>query len=446
MKILFVSLGCDKNLVDSERMLGSLTGAGYEFTDDETEAEVIVVNTCCFIGDAKEESINTLLEMAKQKETGKCRVLIAAGCLAQRYKDEVLKEIPEVDGILGTTSYDRIVQVVEDTLGGKTDAEFEDINILHEKEARRVLTTGGHYAYLKIAEGCNKHCTYCVIPSVRGKYRSVSMEALVEEAKELASGGVRELILVAQETTLYGVDLYGEKKLPALLRELAKIPGIHWIRMLYCYPEEITDELIETIKTEEKVCNYMDIPIQHASDRILSRMGRKTNRKEITERLTKLREEIPDMAIRTTMITGFPGETEEDVEELLDFVDEMEFERLGVFPYSQEEGTPAAVMEDQVSDEVKEERRDRVMELQQEISLDHGQDMIGRELEVFIEGQVADENAYVGRTYMDAPGVDGYIFVNTGLELMSGMFVRVRVTGALEYDLIGELCDENESA
>ena len=446
MKILFVSLGCDKNLVDSERMLGSLAGAGYEFTDDETEAEVIVVNTCCFIGDAKEESINTLLEMAKQKETGKCRVLIAAGCLAQRYKDEVLKEIPEVDGILGTTSYDRIVQVVEDTLGGKTDAEFEDINILHEKEARRVLTTGGHYAYLKIAEGCNKHCTYCVIPSVRGKYRSVPMEALVEEAKELASGGVRELILVAQETTLYGVDLYGEKKLPALLRELAKIPGIHWIRMLYCYPEEITDELIETIKTEEKVCNYMDIPIQHASDRILSRMGRKTNRKEITERLTKLREEIPDMAIRTTMITGFPGETEEDVEELLDFVDEMEFERLGVFPYSQEEGTPAAVMEDQVSDEVKEERRDRVMELQQEISLDHGQDMIGRELEVFIEGQVADENAYVGRTYMDAPGVDGYIFVNTGLELMSGMFVRVRVTGALEYDLIGELCDENESA
>lgn len=446
MKILFVSLGCDKNLVDSERMLGSLTGAGYEFTDDETEAEVIVVNTCCFIGDAKEESINTLLEMAKQKETGKCRVLIAAGCLAQRYKDEVLKEIPEVDGILGTTSYDRIVQVVEDTLGGKTDVEFEDINILHEKEARRVLTTGGHYAYLKIAEGCNKHCTYCVIPSVRGKYRSVPMEALVEEAKELASGGVRELILVAQETTLYGVDLYGEKKLPALLRELAKIPGIHWIRMLYCYPEEITDELIETIKTEEKVCNYMDIPIQHASDRILSRMGRKTNRKEITERLTKLREEIPDMAIRTTMITGFPGETEEDVEELLDFVDEMEFERLGVFPYSQEEGTPAAVMEDQVPDEVKEERRDRVMELQQEISLDHGQDMIGRELEVFIEGQVADENAYVGRTYMDAPGVDGYIFVNTGLELMSGMFVRVRVTGALEYDLIGELCDENESA
>ena len=446
MKILFVSLGCDKNLVDSERMLGSLTGAGYEITDDETEAEVIVVNTCCFIGDAKEESINTLLEMARQKETGNCRVLIAAGCLAQRYKDEVLKEIPEVDGILGTTSYDRIVQVVEETLGGKTDAEFEDINVLHEKEAKRVLTTGGHYAYLKIAEGCNKHCTYCVIPSVRGKYRSVPMEDLVEEAKELASGGVRELILVAQETTLYGVDLYGEKKLPALLKELAKIPGIHWIRMLYCYPEEITDELIETIKTEEKVCNYMDIPIQHASDRILSRMGRKTNRKEITERLTKLREEIPDMAIRTTMITGFPGETEEDMEELLDFVDEMEFERLGVFPYSQEEGTPAAVMEDQVPDEVKEDRRDRVMELQQEISLDHGQDMIGKELEVFIEGKVADENAYVGRTYMDAPGVDGYIFVNTGLELMSGMFVRVRVTGALEYDLIGELCDENESA
>lgn len=446
MKILFVSLGCDKNLVDSEVMLGLLSRAGYEFTDDETEAEVIVVNTCCFIGDAKEESINTILEMAAQKETGKCKVLIVSGCLAQRYKDEVLKEIPEVDGILGTASCDKIVEVVEETLKGKKGQEFENIDLLKARDGGRIVTTGGHYAYLKIAEGCDKHCTYCVIPSVRGKYRSVPMEELVKEARELAEGGVRELILVAQETTLYGMDLYGEKRLPALLKELAEIPGIHWIRMLYCYPEEITDELIETIKTEEKVCHYMDIPIQHASDRILRRMGRRTNREEITGRIRRLREEIPDIAIRTTMITGFPGETEEDLEELLDFVDEMEFERLGVFPYSREEDTPAAVMEDQVPEEIKAERRSQVMELQQDISLEHGEDMVGRELEVFIEGRVADENAYVGRTYMDAPGVDGYIFVNTDLELMSGMFVRVRVTGALEYDLIGELCDENESA
>ena len=446
MKILFVSLGCDKNLVDSEVMLGLLSRAGYEFTDDETEAEVIVVNTCCFIGDAKEESINTILEMAAQKETGKCKVLIVSGCLAQRYKDEVLKEIPEVDGILGTASCDKIVEVVEETLKGKKGQEFENIDLLKARDGGRIVTTGGHYAYLKIAEGCDKHCTYCVIPSVRGKYRSVPMEELVKEARELAEGGVRELILVAQETTLYGMDLYGEKRLPALLKELAEIPGIHWIRMLYCYPEEITDELIETIKTEEKVCHYMDIPIQHASDRILRRMGRRTNRVEITGRIRRLREEIPDIAIRTTMITGFPGETEEDLEELLDFVDEMEFERLGVFPYSREEDTPAAVMEDQVPEEIKAERRSQVMELQQDISLEHGEDMVGRELEVFIEGRVADENAYVGRTYMDAPGVDGYIFVNTDLELMSGMFVRVKVTGALEYDLIGELCDENESA
>ena len=446
MKILFVSLGCDKNLVDSEVMLGLLSRAGYEFTDDETEAEVIVVNTCCFIGDAKEESINTILEMAAQKETGKCKVLIVSGCLAQRYKDEVLKEIPEVDGILGTASCDNIVEVVEETLKGKKGQEFENIDLLKARDGGRIVTTGGHYAYLKIAEGCDKHCTYCVIPSVRGKYRSVPMEELVKEARELAEGGVRELILVAQETTLYGMDLYGEKRLPALLKELAEIPGIHWIRMLYCYPEEITDELIETIKTEETVCHYMDIPIQHASDRILRRMGRRTNREEITGRIRRLREEIPDIAIRTTMITGFPGETEEDLEELLEFVDEMEFERLGVFPYSREEDTPAAVMEDQVPEEIKAERRSQVMELQQDLSLEHGEDMVGRELEVFIEGRVADENAYVGRTYMDAPGVDGYIFVNTDLELMSGMFVRVKVTGALEYDLIGELCDENESA
>lgn len=444
MKILFVSLGCDKNLVDSEVMLGILEDAGYQFTDDETEADIIVVNTCCFIGDAKEESINTLLEMAEQKKTGKLKVLIAAGCLAQRYQEEVLREIPEVDGIVGTASLDKIADIVKETLGGRKEMMLDDIGAGILKRGRRIVTTGGHYAYLKIAEGCDRYCTYCVIPGVRGRYRSVPMESLVEEAGKLAENGVRELILVAQETTLYGQDLYGEKKLPELLRRLARIPGIHWIRLLYCYPEEITDELIEVIRQEEKICHYMDIPIQHASDRILARMGRKTSRQEITERIGRIRERIPDMAVRTTLITGFPGETEEDVEELLDFVDEMEFERLGVFAYSQEEDTPAAAMPDQVPEAVKEERRGRVMELQQEIAFARGEEMIGQELEVLIEGKVADENAYVGRTYMDAPGVDGYIFVNTGLELMSGMFVRVRVTGALEYDLIGELTDEDE--
>ncbi|QNM05893.1 30S ribosomal protein S12 methylthiotransferase RimO [Qiania dongpingensis] len=444
MKILFVSLGCDKNLVDSEVMLGFLGRAGYQFTDDESEADIIVVNTCCFIGDAKEESISTLLEMAKQKETGRCKVLIAAGCLAQRYKREVLEEIPEVDGILGTASCDKITEVVEETLEGKKCEEFESLDRQRTEEEGRVVTTGGHYAYLKIAEGCDKHCTYCVIPSVRGRYRSVPLDELVKEVEQLSEGGVRELILVAQETTLYGVDLYGKKMLPVLLKKLAFISGIHWIRLLYCYPEEITDELIEVVKTEEKICHYMDIPIQHASDRILKRMGRKTDRQEITKRICRLREEIPDIAIRTTMITGFPGETEEDMEELLDFVDEMEFDRLGVFPYSQEEDTPAAVMDGQVPEEVKNERRNQVMELQQEIAFAHGEEMVGEVLEVFIEGKVADESAYVGRTYMDAPGVDGYIFVNTELELMSGMFVRVKVTGAVDYDLIGELIDEDE--
>ncbi|MCD2492692.1 30S ribosomal protein S12 methylthiotransferase RimO [Lacrimispora sp. NSJ-141] len=444
MKILFVSLGCDKNLVDSEVMLGLLGRAGYQFTDDESEADIIVVNTCCFIGDAKEESINTLLEMAKQKETGRCKVLIAAGCLAQRYKREVLEEIPEVDGILGTASCDKITEVVEQTLKGKKSEEFESLDRQRLEMQERVVTTGGHYAYLKIAEGCDKHCTYCVIPSVRGRYRSVPLDELIKEAEQLSEGGVRELILVAQETTLYGVDLYGKKMLPELLKKLAGISGIHWIRLLYCYPEEITDELIEVVKKEEKICHYMDIPIQHASDRILKRMGRKTDRQEITKRICRLREEIPDIAIRTTMITGFPGETAQDMDELLDFVDEMEFDRLGVFPYSQEEDTPAAVMDGQVSEEEKNERRDQVMKLQQEIAFAHGEDMVGRVLEAFIEGKVADESAYVGRTYMDAPGVDGYIFVNTDLELVSGMFVRVKVTGAVDYDLIGELIDEDE--
>ena len=442
MKIFCVSLGCDKNLVDTEMMLGLLNKDGYTFTDDEHEADVVVVNTCCFIGDAKEESVNTILEMAELKKEGRCKALIVTGCMAQRYKQEILDEIPEVDGILGTSTYDEISNVLKKVLGGSRESCFHDLNALPNVEVPRVVTTGGYYAFLKIAEGCDKRCTYCIIPDLRGSYRSVPMERLIEEAKQLASQGVKELILVAQETTLYGIDLYKKKSLPKLLHELCKIPGIQWIRIQYCYPEEITQELIETIREEEKVCNYLDIPIQHASDRILKRMGRRTNQKQLREMIASLRSQIPDIALRTTLISALPAETEEDQEEVMRFVDEMEFERLGVFAYSQEEDTPAAEFPDQVPQELKEERRDEIMELQQEISYEKSQSMIGKVLEVMIEGKVADENAYVGRTYMDAPGVDGLIFINTDLDLMSGDFVRAKVTGALEYDLIGEICDE----
>ena len=445
MKILFVSLGCDKNLVDTEKMLGILGGDGFQFTDSEEEADVIIINTCCFIGDAKEESVNTILEMARCKEEGRCKALLVTGCLAQRYKDEILTEIPEVDGILGTSSYDQIGAMVKQILEEKKEhiSCFQDINALPRTDGGRMVTTGGHYAFLKIAEGCDKHCTYCIIPSLRGSYRSVPMEDLLQEARGLAAQGVKELILVAQETTLYGVDLYGEKSLPRLLRELAKIPGIQWIRIQYCYPEEITDELIQVIREEEKVCHYLDIPIQHASDPVLKRMGRRTNQEELRRIIGKLRKEIPDIAIRTTLISGFPGETEEDHEELMAFVDEMEFERLGVFAYSLEEDTPAAQMPDQVPQVLKEERRDEIMELQQEIAFEKAESLVGRVLDVMIEGKVADEPAYVGRTYMDSPNVDGLIFVNADLQLMSGDFVRVKVTGAAEYDLIGEVYDES---
>lgn len=443
MKILCISLGCDKNLVDTERMLGLLNQDGHTFTDDEQEAEVILVNTCCFIGDAKEESVNTILEMAELKKTAQCKILIVAGCLAQRYQEEITTEIPEVDAIIGTSSYDEIARVLNQTLEGKSVACFRELDALPRPKAGRILTTGGHYAFLKIAEGCDKHCTYCIIPSLRGNYRSVPMEQLVAEAEELADRGVRELILVAQETTVYGVDLYGHKALPQLLTELARIPGIYWIRLQYCYPEEITDQLIETIRREEKVCHYLDIPIQHASDRILGRMGRKTTREQLKAVISKLRREIPDIALRTTLISGFPGETQEEHEELLEFVDEMEFERLGVFPYSAEEDTPAASFPDQIPEEVKETRRDEIMELQQEIAFEKSREKVGQVLDVMIEGKIADEPAYVGRTYMDAPGVDGYIFVNSGELFLSGDFVRVKVTGAAEYDLIGEVQDES---
>lgn len=442
MKLLFVSLGCDKNLVDSEDMLGVLTRAGHEIVDDENEAEAIIINTCCFINDAKEESVETILEMAEYKKAGTCKVLIVTGCMAQRYKQEIIEEIPEVDAVLGTTSYGEILKAVEEAVAGRHYQEYKDIDYLVPDQGKRVLTTGGHFAYLKIAEGCDKHCTYCIIPKLRGKFRSVPMERLIRQAEELAEQGVKELILVAQETTLYGKDLYGEKSLHRLLKELCKVKGIRWIRILYCYPEEIYDGLIQTMKEEPKICHYLDIPIQHASDAVLKRMGRRTTRKELTEKIQKLREEIPDIVLRTTLITGFPGETEEDHETLMEFVDEMEFDRLGVFTYSAEEDTPAASMEGQIPEEVKEERRDALMELQQEVSYDKGTERIGQELLVMIEGKVSGESAYIARTYGDAPKVDGYIFVQTGELLVTGDFARVRVTGAMEYDLIGVLADE----
>ena len=442
MKILFVSLGCDKNLVDSEEMLGLLRQKGYEFTDDETEAEVIVINTCCFINDAKEESVQTILEMAEYKKTGTCKALIVTGCMAQRYRQEILDEVEEVDMVLGTTAYEKIVEAVDEALAGNRKVETEPLSYLPQTRAGRVVTTGGHFAYLKIAEGCNKCCTYCIIPRLRGKYRSVPMEQLVAQAQELADQGVKELILVAQETTVYGVDLYGQKSLHLLLEKLCRISGIYWIRILYCYPEEIYDELIDVMKREPKICHYLDLPIQHASNEVLKRMGRWTTKEDLVAIISKLREEIPDIVLRTTLIAGFPGETQEQHEEVMEFIDEMEFDRLGVFAYSQEEDTPAAAMPDQVEEETKLTWQEELMELQQEIAFDRAEDMIGREMLVMIEGKVADENVYVARTYGDAPNVDGFLFLHTGEALMTGDFVKARVTGAAEYDLIGEIADE----
>ncbi len=440
MKLLFISLGCDKNLVDSEVMLGLLKERGYEVTNEEQEADVIVINTCCFIHDAKQESIETILEMSELKKTGKLKALVVAGCLSERYKEEFRRELTEVDAVLGTTSFDKIVEAVDEALRGNGEDLFESIDYLPDtSNVERVVTTGSYMAYLKIAEGCDKHCTYCIIPSIRGRFRSVPMERLVEEATQLANNGVKELVLVAQETTLYGKDLYGEKKLPELLHRLGEIEGIEWIRLLYSYPEEITDELIETMAREPKVCHYIDMPIQHSEDNILKRMGRRTSRAQLVEVIGKLRKAMPDIAIRTTLITGFPGETEEDHEGMLAFVDEIEFDRLGVFTYSQEEDTPAATFENQVDEEVKQRRRDEIMALQQEISYERDQEMIGKQVKVLIEGYLYDEDVYVGRTYKDAPKVDGCIFVKSEEEIISGDFVDVLITGASEYDLIGEV-------
>lgn len=453
LKIMFISLGCDKNLVDTEYMLGILKDKGFEFTDDEMEAEVIVINTCCFIHDAKQESVNTIIEMAQHKQDACCKVLIVSGCLAQRYQDEIIKEIPEVDAIIGTSSYDKIAEVVlsklpADSLLSKEDVSFnknnvlENVNRLVEVSSDRIITTGGYYEYLKIAEGCDKHCTYCIIPKIRGSYRSYKMEYLIKEAQMFSQNGVKELILVAQETTMYGVDLYGEKSLSKLLYKLSAIDGIEWIRILYCYPEEIDRELITAIKNIPKVVKYLDMPIQHASDTILKKMGRRTSKQELITIIDQLRKEIPDIALRTTLITGFPGETKEEHEELLDFINDMEFDRLGVFTYSAEEDTPAAEMKNQISEIVKEERRDEIMALQQEISLDKSSQLIGNVLSCMVEGKMIDDDVYVARSYKDAPNVDGYVFIHTDENLLSGDMVRVKIESAYEYDLMGSLVHE----
>ena len=459
--VLFVSLGCDKNLVDSEKMLGLLNEAGSRVAQEESEADAIVVNTCCFIHDAKEESVETILEMAEWKKKGRLKALIVTGCMAQRYQDEIQQEIPEVDAVIGTTGYTEIVPILDEILA-EAEASQKEAAVEEPKEKsfvnccpsidllpasladKRVVTTGGYTAYLKIAEGCNKRCTYCIIPYIRGHYRSFPMEDLLEEARKLAEGGVKELILIAQETTVYGMDCYGRKALPELLTKLCEIEGIEWIRILYCYPEEITDELIAVMKKENKICHYLDIPIQHSEDTILKRMGRRTNRAELVSLVEKLRKEIPDIVLRTTLITGFPGETEEEFKNMVDFVDSMEFDRLGVFPYSAEEGTKAAEMDGQITEEVKESRRDEIMALQQEISADKAASRIDDEMSVLIEGYLYEDDIYIGRTYMDAPKVDGNVFVRAEEELISGDIVPVRITGANEYDLMGDVIYADE--
>ncbi len=441
--VIFISLGCDKNLVDSEIMLGELAQGGYSFTDDIDEAECAVINTCCFIGDAKEESIDTILEIAERKNAGDIRFIVVTGCLSQRYVSEIQEEIPEVDALIGTASIGKIRECLDDLYAGAGMSVFCDpLDTPPYSSRHRAHSSGLFYAYLKIAEGCDKHCTYCIIPSLRGPYRSYPMEHLVEEAGRLAEAGVNELILVAQETTLYGTDLYGHKALPELIRRLAGIDGIHWIRIQYCYPEEIDDALIEEMASNPKLCHYLDMPVQHASDAVLKRMGRRTSEEELRTIVGRLRERIPDIVLRTTLISGFPGETEEDHQELYRFVNEIEFDRLGVFTYSQEEGTPAGEMDDQIPEEIKNLRRDELMELQQAICFDNADRRIGEIMEVVIEGCIPEEDVYVGRTYADAPEVDGRVFIPADRERMSGEYAHVRITEARDYDLIGEFIDE----
>ena len=433
-----ISLGCAKNQVNAEHMLWLLRQAGYEISPDPDGAELVIVNTCGFIESAKTEAIDNILAMAQLKAEGRIQKILVTGCLAQRYQEEILQEMPEVDGVLGTGSYFDVANAVGQVLSGKRYKRFDDINA-DQSEDGRILTTPEYYAYLKIAEGCDNHCAYCIIPKLRGKLRSRPIEELVKEAEQLASDGVKELIVVAQDPSRYGLDLYGERKLAELLRQLCRIDGFVWIRVHYLYPDEMSQELIDVLANEPKIVKYLDIPIQHANDTILKRMRRRTSNADLVKIITHLRERIPDITLRTTLICGFPGETQEMHEELMQFINDMEFDRLGAFTYSPEEGTPAAEFTNQVDENLKKDWQADVMELQEEIIFDKNETMKGRELYVFIEGKVSDENAYVGRTYRDAPDVDGYIFINTDEELMTGDISKVRVTGAYEYDLIGEL-------
>lgn len=436
MKILLISLGCDKNLVDSEFMLGKLTEKGFEIVDDESEAEAIVINTCCFIHDAKEESIETILEMAQYKKTGVLKALVVCGCLAQRYHDEIKEEIPEVDAIIGTTAYEDIVNAVMEAVSGHFSEKLKNIDYLPSQNAKRIYSTGTEYSYLKIAEGCDKHCTYCIIPKLRGSYRSVPMEDIIKQAEYLAECGVKELIIIAQETTIYGKDIYGENKLTELLDRLCKVPGIKWIRLLYAYPEEITEELAYAIRDHEKICNYIDMPIQHCSDNILKRMGRRTSKAELFEKIAMLRRIVPDIALRTSLITGFPGESEKDHKELVEFIKNVRFDRLGVFKYSAEENTPAASFEDQIPEDVMDERFDELMSIQQEIAFEKARERVDDVVEVMIEGEIPEEEVYIGRTRIDAPNIDGCVFLPMTEKFMTGDICRARVTGARDYDLL----------
>lgn len=436
MKILLISLGCDKNLVDSEFMLGKLTEKGFEIVEDESEAEVIVINTCCFIHDAKEESIETILEMAQYKKTGVLKALVVCGCLAQRYHDEIKEEIPEVDAIIGTTAYEDIVNAVMEAVSGHFSEKLKNIDYLPSQNAKRIYSTGTEYSYLKIAEGCDKHCTYCIIPKLRGSYRSVPMEDIIKQAEYLAECGVKELIIIAQETTIYGKDIYGENKLTELLDRLCKVPGIKWIRLLYAYPEEITEELAYAIRDHEKICNYIDMPIQHCSDNILKRMGRRTSKAELLEKIAMLRRIVPDIALRTSLITGFPGESEKDHKELVEFIKNVRFDRLGVFKYSAEENTPAASFEDQIPEDVMDERFDELMSIQQEIAFEKARERVDDVVEVMIEGEIPEEEVYIGRTRIDAPNIDGCVFLPMTEKFMTGDICRARVTGARDYDLL----------
>lgn len=444
MKLFFVSLGCDKNLVDSEKMLALLAAQGIEVTQEPEDAEIIIVNTCGFIHDAKEESIETVLEMAQYKTEGSCISLIMTGCLAQRYAEEIRKEIPEVDAVVGTTAYDQIASVVQETLKGKKSCRLAALDYLPENLTRRIRTSANYTAYLKIAEGCSKHCTYCIIPKLRGDYRSVPMEELLAEAGQLAEDGTKELIVIAQETTVYGVDLYGHKALPELLKRLCRIDGIEWIRLLYCYPEEITEELLQTMKEEPKICHYLDLPIQHCNDEVLKRMGRKTTKDDLCKKIQKIREVLPDIALRTTLISGFPGETEREHEECVSFVSQIKFDRLGVFPYSPEEETPAAGYIDQVEEETKHRWADELMETEQHVIFRQNEQLIGRKLRVLVDGFLPEEGVYVGRTYRDAPDIDGCVFFEVSYEIVSGTMLTVRITNASGYDLIGEICPDEE--